>query len=83
MKKFEHAYNLGLRQDIDETENVQRRTLKIIPEIKTQSYNQRLKYLDIISFVQRRLRGEQIEVFKYQEWVHITMQCLCKRTAPL
>ena len=36
-----------------------------IPEIRNRSYQQRLKDLKLISLVQRRLRGQLIEVFKY------------------
>ena len=37
----------------------------MIPEIKNHSYHQRIQDLDLISLVQRRLRGQLIEVFKY------------------
>ena len=37
----------------------------MIPEIRNHSYQQRLKDLRLISLVQRRLRGQLIEVFKY------------------
>ena len=37
----------------------------MIPEIQNNCYQQRLKDLEIISLVQRRLRGQLIEVFKY------------------
>ena len=37
----------------------------MIPEIRSLSYNQRIKDLDLISLVQIRLRGQLIEVFKY------------------
>ena len=41
------------------------RATKMIPEIINHSYHQRIKDLDLISLVQRRLRGQLIEVFKY------------------
>ena len=44
---------------------VQTRATKMIPEIRNHSYQQRLKDLKLISLVQRRLRGQLIEVFKY------------------
>ena len=44
-----------LRLDIDKIEKVQRRATKMIPEIRDLSYNQRIKDLDHISLVQRRL----------------------------
>ena len=37
----------------------------MIPEIRNHSYHQRIQDLDFISLVQRRLRGQLIEVFKY------------------
>ena len=37
----------------------------MIPEIRNHSYHQRIQELDLISLVQRRLRGQLIEVFKY------------------
>ena len=36
----------------------------MIPEIRNHSYHQRIQDLDLISLVQRRLRGQLIEVFK-------------------
>ena len=39
----------------------------MIPEIRNHSYHQRIQELDLISHVERRLRGQQllIEAFKY------------------
>ena len=37
----------------------------MIPEIRNHSYQQRLKDLEPISFMQRRLQGQLIEMFKY------------------
>ena len=37
----------------------------MIPEIGNHSYRQRIQDLDLISLVQRRLRGQLTEVFKY------------------
>ena len=54
-----------LRRDIYKMERVQRRATKMIPEIRSHSYQQRLKDLKLISLVQRRLRGKLIEVFEY------------------
>ena len=64
----EHAVQFcspNLRRDIDKIEKIQRRAKKMIPEIRNHSYHQRIQDLDIISLVQRRLRGQLIEVFKY------------------
>ena len=51
-----------LRKVIDNIERVQIKATKMIPEIMNHSYQQRLKDLELI---QRRLRMELIEVFKY------------------
>ena len=37
----------------------------MIPEIRNNSYHQRIQDLDLTSLLQRRLRGQLIEVFKY------------------
>ena len=55
----------NLRPDIDKIEKIQRRATKMIPEIRSHSYHQRIQDLDLISLVQRRQRGQLIEVFKY------------------
>ena len=53
-----------LRRDIDKIEKIQRRATKMIPEIRKDSYHQRIQDFDLIGLVQRRLRGQLIEVFK-------------------
>ena len=65
---LEHAvqfWSPHLSQDIDKIENLQRRATQMIPEIRTDSYHHRIQDIDLISLVQRRLRGQLIEVFKY------------------
>ena len=37
----------------------------MIPEIRNHIYHQRIQDLDLIGLVQRRLRGQLIEMFKY------------------
>ena len=54
-----------LRQNIDKIEKIQRTATNIIPEIRNHSYLQPIQDLDLISLVQRRLRGLLIEVLKY------------------
>ena len=58
-------WSSNLRGDIDKIKKIQRRATNIIPEIRNHSYHQRIQDLDLISLVQRRLRGQPIEVFKY------------------
>ena len=65
---LEHAVQFcspHLRRDIDKMEKMQRRAAKMIREIRNYSYHQRIQALDLISLVQRRLRGQLIELFKY------------------
>ena len=65
---LEHAvqfWSPHLRRDIDNIENIKRRATKMITEIRNHRYHQRIQELDLISLVQRRLRGQLIDVFKY------------------
>ena len=65
---LEHAVQFWfphLRRDIDKMEKIQKRATKMIPEIRSHSYHQRIQELDLISRVQRRLRGQLTEEFKY------------------
>ena len=62
---LEHAvqfWSPNLRRDIDKIEKIQRRATKMIPEIRNHSYHHRIQDLDLISLVQRRLRGQLIKV---------------------
>ena len=52
------------KKDIDMLERVQRRSTKIIPKLRNISYEMRLKECDLTTLETRRLRGDQIEVFK-------------------
>ena len=65
---LEHAvqfWSKHLRRDIDKIEKTQKKATKKNPEIRNHCYHQRIQDLDLISFVQRRLRGQLIDVFKY------------------
>ena len=65
---LEHAlqfWSPHLRRDIDKMEKTQRIATEMIPEIRNHSYHHRIQDLDLISLVQRRLRVQLIEVFKY------------------
>ena len=65
---LEHAVQIwspNLRRDIDKLEKALRRATMMIPKIVKHCYHQRIQHLDYISLVQRRLRGQLIEVFKY------------------
>ena len=52
------------KKDIDMLERVQRRTTKMIPKLRNISYEMRLKECGLTTLETRRLRGDQIEVFK-------------------
>ena len=63
-----------LRRDIDKIEKIQRRATKTIPDIRNHSYHQRIQDPDLISLVQRRLRGQLIKVFKYMNNLLLPVQ---------
>ena len=52
------------KKDIETLERMQRRATKIIPELRYLSYEERLKECGLTTIETRRLRGDQIEVFK-------------------
>ena len=52
------------KKDIDILERVQRRATKIIQKLRNISYEMRLKECGLTTLETRRLRGDQIEVFK-------------------
>ena len=52
------------KKNIDAIENVQRRATKMLPNLSTLSYPDRLRKLKLPSLRFRRLRGDMIETFK-------------------
>ena len=52
------------KKDIDTLERIQRRATKMIPELRDLSYEERLKECSLTTLETRRLRRDQIEVFK-------------------
>ena len=52
------------KNDIDILERIQRRATKMIPKFRNISYKMRLKECSLTTLETRRLRGDQIEVFK-------------------
>ena len=54
----------SLRKDVDMLEKIQRRATKLIPELRDLTYEERLKECGLTPLETRRLRGDQIEVFK-------------------
>ena len=57
------AWSPYLRKDIDMLEKIQRGT-KLIPGLRDLRYEERLKECGLTTLETRRLRGDQIEVFK-------------------
>ena len=53
-----------LRKDVDMLEKVQMITTKLIPGLRDLSYEEILKECGLTTLETRRLRGDQIEVFK-------------------
>ena len=58
------AWNPYLRKDIDILEKIQKRATKLIPGLRDLRYEERLKECGLTTLERRRLRGDQIEVFK-------------------
>ena len=52
------------KKDIDTLERIQRIATKMFPELRDLSYEERLKECGLTTLETRRLRGDQIEVFK-------------------
>ena len=58
------AWSPYLRKDIDMLEKIERRATKLIPGLRDLTYEERLKECRLTTLETRRLRGDQIEVFK-------------------
>ena len=58
------AWSPYLRKDIYMHEKIQRRATKLIPGLRDLRYEERLKECGLTTLETRRLRGDQIEVFK-------------------
>ena len=59
-----HAWVPYRMKDIDTLERIQRRATKIIPELRNLSYEERMKERGLTTLGKRKLREDQIEVFK-------------------
>ena len=63
------AWAPHLKKDIDKLENVQKRALNVIPNLRHLSYEDKLRHLDLFSLRKRRLRGDLIETFKIMKGI--------------
>ena len=59
-----HHRRLYRKKDIDKLERIQRRATKMISELRDLIYESRLLQCSLTTRETRRLRGDQIEVFK-------------------
>ena len=59
-----HPLNQKLDPRLDMLEKIQRRATKLIPGLRDLTYEERLKECGLTTLETRRLRGDQIEVFK-------------------
>jgi hypothetical protein len=58
------AWSPHLKRDKDKLENVQRRSTKIVPELKHLTYEQRLTHLKLPTLHYRRLRSDLLLLYK-------------------
>ena len=58
------AWSPYRKKDIDKLDRIQRRAIKMIPELRDLSYESRLLQCGLTTLETRRLRGYQIEVFR-------------------
>ena len=56
--------DVNYKEDIDTLERMQRRATKMIPELRYLSYEERLKECGLMTLETRRLRQDQVDVFK-------------------
>ena len=64
------AWSPYFKKDIDILEKTQRRATKLIPSLKHLPYEERLRKLNLMPLVQRRLRGDLIETFKFMKGIN-------------
>ena len=57
-------------KDADMIEEVQRRAIQMIQNVRNLSYEERLKRLVMFSVRSRKLRGNMLEVFKMIHGIH-------------
>ncbi|PKU32063.1 hypothetical protein llap_17634 [Limosa lapponica baueri] len=60
-----HFWSLLRKKDVDRPERVKRRDTKMIKELGSLPYEERLRELHLFSLEKRRLRGDLITMFQY------------------
>ena len=70
METCAQAWSPYFKKDIDILEKTQRRAIKLIPSLKHLPYEERLRKLNLMPLVQRRLRGDLIETFKFMKGIN-------------
>ena len=58
------AWNPWLNKDIEVLENVQKRAVRMVSGLKGNTYEEKLKEVGLTSLVERRGRGDMIQVWK-------------------
>ena len=58
------AWNPWLNKDIEMLENVQKRAVRMVTNLKGNSYEEKLKEVGLTSLAERRSRGDMIQVWK-------------------
>ena len=65
METCVQAWSPYFKKDIDILKKTRRRATKLIPSLKHLPYEERLRKLNLMPLVQRRLRGDLTETFKF------------------
>ena len=80
--QLEYASNVWsptLKMDINSLEKVQRRATRLVPEISSLSYTDRLQHLKLPTLQFRRLRQDLIFIFKHtQQLITLNTRTHCK-----
>ena len=64
------AWSPTLERDQQMIKNIQRRATKLVPELKTFEFGDRLRALKLPSLYYRRARGDMIETYKYLRGIY-------------
>ena len=59
------AWHISTQKDHRLVEGVLRRATKLVPSLRSKSYEERLAHTDLPSMTHRRIRGDMIETYKY------------------